>query len=826
MEGKSSINHFLHSHPLTLVEEVVYPKSLCNGCKKSLSPGPIYGCSRSGCQFYLHQTCTELPREIQNFFHPCPLPLVLHTLSDFWCDACFERGSGFSYGCRSCNFDMHVECAQRGKITSTGYEDGDHSEEIIKHFTHWHPLRLVGKKDLQVGCGICENLICFDSFSAAAYGCEECNFYIHKSCMINIPQQINNHLFHPSCPLILLIKPRFTCDGCGDQHRYDLVFRCRECYFNLDVKCAFRPTLDANKILYAAHNHLLLALPDIIAKEVNCDACGEKFSLELDEDPCFGCKRCDLLLHKSCIMNIPQEINHLFHPSCPLTLLTPPSSYECADQSKDANKIQYVEHKHPLVALHDIIASKVDHPCGICEEKLSLEPDEDPCFGCERCDLFLHKSCMINIPQEVNHLFHPSCPLTLLTPPSFYKRDDNDLFLRRVGWDDLPSSYRCAGCDDEHASGLAYGCEKCGFQLDAKCALLPTLDQSKDADKIQHVAHKHPLLALPHNKKNNNIIDRCGVCGEKCPSNSCCGCERCQFYIHRRCAIEYSIEAEIHHYFHPLHPLTLSSPPTVESTTPSKCGACLGSIDEFMLVYRCAKCNFNLYVDCAKAKQQLLVKYEGHSHHLTFFDKTCTATSCHICDRAALNCFLRCVACDFNLHLYCHSSTPKTITPKCHLHPITLTESPFKFELISPEYQEASESDDEFYCDVCEEKRYKKESVYYCQECKFIAETRCVISKLLPSVVGSEGHDTEDGRVIISTDEENSALEASIAERDEEIANLKDDKEPLEEEIEWLQNTLMARKDELERMKSKLESLETDRFLWNYQLNLNFKQRK
>ncbi|OMO52587.1 C1-like protein, partial [Corchorus olitorius] len=136
MEGKSSINHFLHSHPLTLAEEV-YHKSLCNGCEKSLSPGPFYGCTIGNCKFYLHQTCTELPKEIQHFFHPCPL--VLDTLSYFKCDACFEYGSGFSYGCRRCSFDMHVECAQR----PTGDEDGD-CKDIIQHFTHGHPLTLVG----------------------------------------------------------------------------------------------------------------------------------------------------------------------------------------------------------------------------------------------------------------------------------------------------------------------------------------------------------------------------------------------------------------------------------------------------------------------------------------------------------------------------------------------------------------------------------------------------------------------------------------------------------------------------------------------------------
>ncbi|OMO52545.1 Zinc finger, PHD-type [Corchorus olitorius] len=696
MEGY--IDHFLHEHPLMLIEDTKECNEfLCHECRKSISPGPIYGCAL--CLFYI---CAEhLPKEIQHFSHLCPLFL---NKSSFGCNACLEYGHDtLSYGCKRCYFNMHVECAQRLNMTSNG-----DNEEIIQHFTHWHQLKLVDedlKKDLQVGCGICKKLIRFDSAAAAAYGCEICNFFFHKSCMINIPRQINNHLLHPSCPLILVICSSYECKGCDDRRDdLGLVFRCEKCKFELDVRCA-------------------LHLP----------------------------------------------------------------SY----QSKDA--IQYAAHKHPLVPLPDIIASEVDHRCGACGEKwsLELELDEDPGFGCKRCHLFLHKSCMLNIPQQINHLFHPSCPLTLLTPSS---------------------SYRCAGCDDKHVSGLAYCCEKCGFQMDMKCTFLPTLDQSKDADKIQHVAHKHPLLAHDHHNKGNIIasdVDRCRVCGEKCQLESWVGCERCQFFMHKRCAIEFTVEAEIQHYFHPLHPLTLSSPPTVESTTTSECGSCLGSIDEFLLVYRCAKCNFNLHLDCAKPKRQLLVRCEGHSHDLTFFDKTSAATLCHICHKVARNCIFRCVACDFNIHLYCHPSAPKTILkPNCHLHPLTLTESPFQYELISPEYQE--ESDDEFYCDVCEGKRDKYESVYYCAECKRIAETRCVISELLPSVIGSEDH----GGVIF-TDGDNSALEASIAERTMEMEELTANKKVLELEIVKLK----ALEEELKSINQKLEEFERDRFLWNYQLN-------
>ncbi|OMP10167.1 Zinc finger, PHD-type [Corchorus olitorius] len=494
MEGNSTIDHFLHSHPLKLIdEEEVNHEFRCKGCKESLSalsPAPIYGCG--DCKFYLHKGCAELPKEMQHFFHPCPLFL---SILSFTCNACSKNGHGFSYRCTRCDFDMHLECAQRPINIELESDGDDHEKIIIQHFTHWHPLTLLDEKDhLQVGCGICQKLICFDSDSGsvAAYGCEECKVYLHKSCMINIPRQINNHLFHPSC-------------------------------------------------------------------------------------------------------------------SAPLILLT-------TSQNK-----------------------------------------------------------------------------------------------------------KCKGCDDEPVSGLVFCCE-------------------------------------------------------------------------------------IHHYFHPWHPLTLSSLPTDQkATNSSSCDSCLGSIDEFLLVYRCAKCDFNLHLDCANhtlSSRPLLVKCERHSHHLTFFDKTRAAAVCHFCDKLAQNCYFRCVACRFKIHLYCHPCAPKTIKHKCHLHPLTLTESPFQFELISPEYQEdASESDDEFYCDVCEEKRFKHESVYYCKECKFIAETRCVISELLPCLTGSEGHPTGDGRAI-SANEKNSAI-ASIADLKNEMAELKEEKKPLKLEIEQLKARLEELEAELKRKKCK-----------------------
>ncbi|KAK8621954.1 hypothetical protein V6N13_097582 [Hibiscus sabdariffa] len=95
---------------------------------------------------------------------------------------------------------------------------------------------------------------------------------------------------------------------------------------------------------------------------------------------------------------------------------------------------------------------------------------------------------------------------------------------------------------------------------------------------------------------------------------------------------------------------------------------------------------------------------------------------------------------------------------------------------ISSKY--ADGSDDEFYCDACEEKRYKFESVYYCVECKFMAEVCCVIPELLASLSISEEQSGTNGRGI-SRDEE-TQVEANIEKVNVEMA----EKRPLEVDIE------------------------------------------
>ena len=82
-----------------------------------------------------------------------------------------------------------------------------------------------------------------------------------------------------------------------------------------------------------------------------------------------------------------------------------------------------------------------------------------------------------------------------------------------------------------------------------------------------------------------------------------------------------------------------------------------------------------------------------------------------------------------------------------------------------------------------------------------------------------------NGRAIYK-DEENSTIEATIAELNNEIALLRAKEKPLEVELEKLQAMSEAFEEELNLIKRRLEELETDHFLYIYHLNHKMKENK
>ncbi|KAL5549827.1 hypothetical protein UlMin_000003 [Ulmus minor] len=164
-EGQEHIEHFSHQHPMPVVEIDPQHHIQCFACQ-SLCSGPAYACR--ACEYFLHKSCADLPREIQQHhdhsFHPLFLP------SDNYChqpkasdDLHHLTNSVFL--CLNCDFKIHFIC---GPLPST-----------IKHECHIHPLILVGSIDAnfeEYYCDVCE----FQrNPRTRVYYCKDCQYIAH-----------------------------------------------------------------------------------------------------------------------------------------------------------------------------------------------------------------------------------------------------------------------------------------------------------------------------------------------------------------------------------------------------------------------------------------------------------------------------------------------------------------------------------------------------------------------------------------------------------------------------------------------------------------------
>ncbi|EXB77335.1 hypothetical protein L484_010161 [Morus notabilis] len=183
------ITHFSHHHPLSPYQVELdhhdhHQKhddqdhdhdhdhddqiTICSGCELELISGSsAYKCNKPGCDFRLHELCSELPRESRHPSHPQhPLTLLFTPHYSFTCKACAGSGTAFIYSCTACRFDLHVSCIALA--------------ESVRRVDHEHPLELVFSSKEEECCGICG---CSFVEGCWAYLCRGCGSYgTHLEC--------------------------------------------------------------------------------------------------------------------------------------------------------------------------------------------------------------------------------------------------------------------------------------------------------------------------------------------------------------------------------------------------------------------------------------------------------------------------------------------------------------------------------------------------------------------------------------------------------------------------------------------------------------------
>ncbi|KAF8032663.1 hypothetical protein BT93_D1553 [Corymbia citriodora subsp. variegata] len=345
------ICHFSHKHWLTLCAMDDSGKP-CRACSR-----PIYDYAYvcHNCGFHLHKKCAKLPQTIHHHLHPKhPLTLHFNSSKAFECSICNKTGSGFTFRCCECEYNMDVTCFLKNQpCLNPPLREGKMRK--LLHFSHHHTLTLCYlTQQNKRKCSGCQQQIL-----GPAYCCKDCKhpFTLDRSCA-QLPRQ-KEHPFHPSHSLTLYKKSPYgeqqaVCDACK-KTICGFVYHCDKCSFDLDLVCAAHtPSLKHEK-----HDGRLTFFEEMNC-QVLCNSCGKSCSNNL-----YRCVSCNFNVHSTCLP-FPSTFKHKRHP-------------------------------HSLI-LKD--SSPKDNPSGIscaeCEKKISPKARA---YYCAECSYGVHLECLVSEDQ-------------------------------------------------------------------------------------------------------------------------------------------------------------------------------------------------------------------------------------------------------------------------------------------------------------------------------------------------------------------------------------------------------------------------------------------
>ncbi|WOG90371.1 hypothetical protein DCAR_0209615 [Daucus carota subsp. sativus] len=450
----STIEHFSHpEHKLILKEnDIIEDTATCYICSRTVIGFPTYTCTSRhadaddiGCkEFYLHQTCAELPPDIYHDKHNQHALTLRLSPAECICDVC-EDEAKFTYVCQNCLFDLCVACAFPGPSV-------EEQKELLHQGHEEHTLVL--QRQALFKCDAC-----WVEAKDYSYVCKTCDFWIHKKCALSPPVIAEPAYHHHPVTLIFSIP---------DEHRYFLrycnicghyvpvnswIYYCHKCTYFVHMKCATSTVSALNETEAASSDndpdliefplHSEEALFDLITTQCS------KFRVDFEGED----KDATMI---STEPNDPHIIEqHWSHPYHPLQLKSIISENDNNNNNDDDDD----DDARVLICDGCIQPITVTHPSY---------------YACLQCGFFLHSVCATRLPKELPtgvSSFHPLHSLTLAKRPKFYE------------------GVQCGfcGCD---TNGFFYECEDCDIKIDLCCAFLPA--------RIKYKSHKHhPLVLRP-----------------------------------------------------------------------------------------------------------------------------------------------------------------------------------------------------------------------------------------------------------------------------------------------------------------------------------------
>ncbi|KAG7619347.1 DC1 [Arabidopsis suecica] len=439
-------------------------------------------------------------------------------------------------------------------------------------------------------------------------------------------------------------------------------------------------------LLRLIHEHSMIPCNDLRKG----DCCG-RFEATSDG---YYCKTCDFFVHKKCVDEASESIEHPSHPGHTLQLLSKQKYRYCNLCGRDIKDLCY-HHDNFDVDLYcakypppEVIESS-ETPCHkltLLKEKIEFHCDakcEEIGYGfpykCLECGLTFHIDCVWDpsglkyLPEVIhpldvkNHSCHPLHPLKLVLTGQLPDYSDG----------------KCRLCEKKIDSPLFYHCSPCNFTLDMRCALNPPSIFFEDSK-----THDHQLTLLP--RLDSFTCNACGLKGDRSPYI----CVQCNFIIHQECLTLPRL-ININRHDHRVSRTNLLG------LVNSVCGVCRQKVDWTWGGYSCQRCsNYVVHSKCATRKDvwngkelegvieetediepyveidDNTIQHFSHGDHYLKLDdngvlcdenKRCSACTHSVC----LESFYGCMDCDFILHQKC-AKFPKRKRHVLHNERLTL----------------------------------------------------------------------------------------------------------------------------------------------------------
>lgn len=240
-------------------------------------------------------------------------------------------------------------------------------------------------------------------------------------------------------------------------------------------------------------------------------------------------------------------------------------------------------------------------------------------------------------------------------------------------------------------------------------------EDTKEEKSLEIHLHDHPLRFYENfvNETTDGVV-RCKLCMEVVRASFYC-CSECQFYLHKPCTkLPERIEVPFHEHKGCVLYIPDQYPSNEETIHGRECVLC---DDTSGVLYKCQTCSVKLHKKCAQLPRLLSHPcHEDHPLQLHIEDVNSFRRYqffCYACGFKGHDAFYFCKDCDYHCHVKCALYLERSVLHRRHWDPLVLSPPP-------------KDDTDEYYCEICAERRHPDVWIYLCLKCDYQAHVSCV----------------------------------------------------------------------------------------------------